>query len=158
VIAMTNANDLLATISAVVDGIQVGNAAAQPARGAGVGLDDVQFEAPAGWKSTRVKDGIRLDDPSGKCSIVLVPPQALGKSLEDDADVAFNALFTGFKRELESSGPYRKIARGVSGDGWEFIKVDSFLSRPAGGPDAFAKTEVFGLVFAARLDSATIVI
>ncbi len=152
-IAKTNSNDLLVPVDAFVNAIQVG--AAAPAASTG-NLDEIQFAAPAGWKENRVSGAIQLVDPSGACTLAIAAPQPAGKSLEDDADGVFAMAFGGWKRELEASGPYRKIARGISGDGWEYIKVDSYLSRPAGGADPFAKTEMLGLVFAARIGQQTV--
>ena len=167
-IAKTNDQSQLATLDTFVRGIVVGGGAAVapaapaarsapgsvPAPPAG-NASDVTFDVPAGW----TRNGQTLVSPTGACTLTVFAPQRSGKSIEDDVDAAFSQAFAGWNRANDTGGGYEKLAKGVSADGWEYFKADSFLSRPANsGPDAFAKIEIFAFAFAARLDGTTAIV
>ncbi|HUJ59546.1 MAG TPA: hypothetical protein VLX92_13665 [Kofleriaceae bacterium] len=159
VLAKTNAQDAMPVFDSLLATIAVAGAAAAPARPpAAAGLDDIELDAPPGYTAQRTADGIVLTEPTGRCTLDILGTRASGASLEADADAAFAELFGGWNHKNDD-GPYQRMSRGVSADGWEFLKVESYLWQHAnGGPDPFAKTELFGFVMVARLDGVSVVI
>jgi hypothetical protein len=74
-----------------------------------------------------------------------LPSRASAATIEEDADGAFRDFFRGFTpRNTDTGTAYAKMAKGVSADGWEFMKVQSYLQQ--GGK------RLLGMAFVARLD------
>ena len=165
VVAASNAPRLVGAFDAMLAGMVVGAPSGpaqtaspdpQPPAAPGGDLDDYQIAVPAGWTARRERGALVMTSPTGECTLAAMPERPAQGSLDNEANAAFTQAFAGWQHR-NSSGPYERVASGVSVDGWEYIRLDSFLNRPAGGRDQFAKTEILGVVFAVRLDDVTAV-
>ena len=145
ILTKTNNKDLLAAVDAAVMGMKIETPAAASSPAAAGDLDEWVFKAPAGWEAARGQGNIMLTDKAGGCSIMLLPPRPSGPTLEDDLERAYAEVFNGWNKRDEATGnPYIRVAKGVSVDGWELIKADTYLTRGA--------DKALGMLFVARLD------
>jgi hypothetical protein len=73
-----------------------------------------------------------------------------GASVAADADAVFKAIFAGWSNANEAyRTPYKRITSGVSGDGWEYAQLRSFLEQ--------GDRKILGMVFLVRLGARTAV-
>ncbi len=160
ILVKTNSTDYLPQVESFLSSVQmsknVAAEASQPSDSAREGLENYAFNVPVDWTADRHADGILLRSPrgrdSGDCLLALFPMRASSGDLQADADRIFREFFKDWEFKEPGFGmkrdhPYDKISKGMSGQGWEYLRLDAELRMKRGDNYLWA----FGAAFVAKL-------
>ena len=126
-------------------------------------LSNYVYTPPPGWAGKTYSDGIVLTPStpiSGEpCLISLWPMRLAGANLQSDADGIFREIFSTYHfidRDGRGGDMPPIMARGASGQGWDYLILRRGISKSAGPSGPYAM--LLGFVFVARLNNNVAVI
>lgn len=139
------------------------SAVALPNPGDPATLSNYVYSPPPGWAGKTYPDGVVLtpSTPIGgePCLISLWPMRPAGASLQGDADHLFREIFNSYQlidRDGRGGDMPPTMARGTSGQGWDYLILRRGISKSAGPSGPYAM--LLGFVFVARLNNSVAVI
>lgn len=117
--------------------------------------DEYVYEIPEGWTRTVLADGILLESRFSTGEVCRIGLSALVSSSGDlfkDADRAWSRHFREFVVRPTMTFPATPhLARGVAGQGWEYVQIKRGLGLRGSTADPLQEMQFFGFVLTARL-------
>ncbi|MGH7619614.1 MAG: hypothetical protein ACREPM_20565, partial [Gemmatimonadaceae bacterium] len=122
-------------------------------------LGDYVYTMPPGWTAQQYPDGLVLMSPASvtneRCVFTLWPMRGAGNNLVSDANAIFQDIYKAYRpanQTVRGSPMEPTIARGTSGQGWDYVIVRRGVAPP-GSPESR-----LAFAFVAKLDGRLAVI
>ncbi|MFL6466772.1 MAG: hypothetical protein ACJ72Z_02310 [Pyrinomonadaceae bacterium] len=92
--------------------------------------DGYEYISPAGWKSQKMADHVRLEAPGGSCLILIFPPQRSSGDLEHDAVSVLTTMYPGW--QFQKSGEQQfTLSKGLLPGGQQFAMLEAGMKKPS---------------------------